>query len=355
MFSQADLEQVRIKGRNLDPSSIQLAELVKNNHVRIRKYFESTDMRVASGHLITRILSQVCYAGEPIYDEVEWACKRRLLSIGNATDLISPGNFGKLFNGAFIDGQDELISLVVKPIDPNLSFREYTPARYLYHEYTNVDWQLGTDKPRGISIIEINLVELLWQYIKGTTYYRERDKQPTTPVFIWRHVISKMLGSYMDIATLNIHRAIATDTPIDKSNPIRTIPVPPVRDLIVRNAERKRTFFNNGNLLPGSILYNIPLFFEKPFEENDALSLIYQHNLQLPYQARWHGNVVNWFWSVFCLSYKDAAMTKFIPAMLYDIGRFLDSGVFGRLPKQVHTEYHSKIFLPIYQAAENLK
>ncbi|MGL5397239.1 MAG: hypothetical protein ACRDBQ_18480 [Shewanella sp.] len=355
MFSQADLEQVKVKGRNLDPSSIQLAELVKNNHVRIRNYFENTEMRVASGHLIARILSQACYAGEPNYEDVEWACKRRLVSIGNATDLISPGNFGKLFNGAFIEGQDELISLVVRPVDPNLSFRDYTPARYLYHEYSNVDWQLGTNTPRGISIIEINLVALLWQYIKGTAYYREHGKVVTDPVFIWRHVVSKMLGSYMDIATLNIHRAIATGTPVDKGNPLRTIPVPAMRDLIIRNAERKRTFFKNGNFLPGSILYNIPLFFEFPFEERDGLSLIFHHNLQLPYQARWHGRIVNWFWSVFCLNYRGSAMEKFLPELLYDIGRFLDSGVLGRLPKQVHTEYHNKVFAPLYQECENLK
>ena len=170
MFSHADLNQAAIKGIYADPSAIQIAAAVKNNQQRIRSFLERAGTRVDSNHLILELITNVGYAGEITYDNVEWACMRKLAGIGNALKLSSVGEFGQVHNGKFITGQDEIISLVARPVDPNLSFQDYTPAVYLYHEYTNLNWQLGTGKPQGVSIIEINLVALLWQYAKGVEY-----------------------------------------------------------------------------------------------------------------------------------------------------------------------------------------
>ncbi|QVW28535.1 hypothetical protein pEaSNUABM8_00038 [Erwinia phage pEa_SNUABM_8] len=347
MFSQAELKQVEIKGHTADPSAIQLGSLVKNNHQRIRNHFDSVQTRVASGHLVLQVLSQVGYAGEPDYEDIEWACRRRLVGIGNAMRLTSVGEFGQVFNGAFIEGQDEIISLVARPIDPELSFREYTPVRYLYHEYTNLNWQLGNGKPRGVSIIEINLVELLWQYAKAEIYYRNIKEPITTPVYAWRHVISRMLPSYMDIAFLNIHRAIAAGRDVEPEQPVRTVPVPPLRDLAIRNAENIRKVLLAANPLPGVVLAHVPQFFNRPGETRTAIDRILFRDSGSTTQGSWHLSLVNWSWMHYCLSYDAGVMSKFKKELSYDLDRFMDLKVLNKLPKAIYNHYRHTLFRPL--------
>ncbi|QVW55648.1 hypothetical protein pEaSNUABM9_00052 [Erwinia phage pEa_SNUABM_9] len=347
MFSQAELKQVEIKGHTADPSAIQLGSLVKNNHQRIRNHFDSVQTRVASGHLVLQVLSQVGYAGEPDYEDIEWACRRRLVGIGNAMRLTSVGEFGQVFNGAFIEGQDEIISLVARPIDPELSFREYTPVRYLYHEYTNLNWQLGNGKPRGVSIIEINLVELLWQYAKAEIYYRNIKEPITTPVYAWRHVISRMLPSYMDIAFLNIHRAIAAGRDVEPEQPVRTVPVPPLRDLAIRNATNIRKVLLAANPLPGVVLAHVPQFFNRPGETRTAIDRILFRDSGSTTQGSWHLSLVNWSWMHYCLSYDAGVMSKFKKELSYDLDRFMDLKVLNKLPKAIYNHYRHTLFRPL--------
>lgn len=356
MFSQAELKQVEVKGHTDDPSAIQLGSLVKNNHQRIRNHFDSVQTRVASGHLVLQILSQVGYAGEPDYEDIEWACRRRLVGIGNAMRLTSVGQYGQVFNGNFIDGQDEIISLVARPIDPELPFREYAPARYLYHEYTNLNWQLGNDKPRGVCIIEINLVELLWQYVKAEMYYRNSKDVITTPVYAWRHVISRMLPSYMDLAFLNIHRAVAAEREVEPEQPVRTVPVPPLRDLALRHAKNIRKVLLAANPLPGVVLAHVPQFFNHPGQDRTALDRIVYRDLGSTLQGSWHLNLVNWHWMHYCLSYDGGVMGKFKKELSYDLDRFMDLKVLNKLPKAIYNHYRHSLFLPLAdQIAEKQK
>lgn len=353
MFSQAELKQVAIKGHNADPTAIQLGNLVKNNHQRIRNHFDSVQTRVASGHLILQILSQVGYAGEPNYDDIEWACRRRVVGIGNAMRLTSAGEYGQVFNGKFIEGQDEIISLVARPINPELSFREYAPAKYLYHDYTNLNWMLGNDKPRGVSIIEINLVELLWQYAKAELYYRKSKEAITTPVYAWRHVISRMLPSYMDIAFLNIHRATAVGREIEPEQPVRTIPVPNLRDLSIRNASQIRKSLLAANPLPGVVLAHVPQFFTTPFEPSTAIDRILFRDSGQTLQGSWHQNIVNWQWMLHCLQYDNGVMEKYKSNLLVDMERFMDLKVLNKLPKSVMNHLRTTLIGPLYTILQN--
>lgn len=353
MFSQAELKQVAIKGHSADPTAIQIAAAVKNNHQRIRNYFDSVQTRVASGHIILKILSQIGYAADPDYDDIEWACRRRLAGIGNAERLTSVGEFGQVFNGQFIEGQDEIISLVARPINPDLSFREYRPARYLYHEYTNLNWQLGNGKPRGVSIIEINLVELLWQYVKAEIYYRTHKEAITSPVYAWRHVISQMLPSYMDIAFLNIHRTIARGHSVEDESPMRVIPVPPLRDLAIRNATKIREVLLAANPLPGVVLAHVPQFFNEPGEARSAIDRIVFRESGSTVQSSWHLSLVNWSWAHYCFRYDNGVMDKFKKELAVDLDRFLDSKVLNKLPKAVYNHYRTTLILPLQLQFEN--
>lgn len=352
MFSQADLNQVAIKGHNADPSAITLAALVKNNQQRIRNHLESVDTRVVSGHLVLQLISLVGYAGDPTYTEIEWACRRKVTGIGNALRLSSAGEFGQVMNGKFIANQDELISLVAKPVDPDLSFRDYTPAVYRYHEYTNINWMLGNGKPRGISFIEINLVALLWQYVKAREHYKKANIPITSPVYADRHIITRMLPSYMDIAFLNIHRSVATDTPIEKEFCIGTIPTPDLQPLAIRNANGVRRSLLNGAPLPGVVLAHVPQFFSTR-EPSTAIDRVMFRDPGQTLQGSWHHQIVNWYWSLFAFRYDNPSMDKYKSNLRVDMDRFDDLRVLAKLPKAAYNHLRHSLLIPLMNAVEN--
>lgn len=348
MFSQAELNQVAIKGHSTDPSAITLAAHVKNNSQRIRNYYEQLSRSAGNGHLLQQVLSAIGYAGEPEYEDIEWACRRKLVQIGNALRLTSVGEYGQIFNSKFIQGQDEVISLVARPVNPDLSFRDYTPARYLYHEYTNLNWKFGDGRPRGVTVIEINLVALLWQYVKGQQHYSRGTEPIATPVYLQRHVISRMLPSYMDIAFVNIHRAIAFGKEIEPDETLRVIPVPPLQALAVKHAKGIRSKLLAANPLPGQVLNNIPLFFQHPDEEgHTALELIVFREPGQTLQNTWHQNMVNWYWALFCLQYNQGNMEKHKRTMLVDLARYVDSKVLTRLTKSFYNFIQRDLIIPL--------
>ncbi|QVW55184.1 hypothetical protein pEaSNUABM29_00140 [Erwinia phage pEa_SNUABM_29] len=354
MFSQAELNQVAIKGHNTDPSAITLAAHVKNNSQRIRNYFEQLNRSAGNGHLLQQVLSAIGYAADPDYDDIEWACRRKLVQIGNALRLTSVGEYGQIFNSVFIQGQDEVISLVARPVNPDLSFRDYTPARYLYHEYTNLNWKLGDGRPRGVSVIEINLVALLWQYVKGQQHYSRGTEPIATPVYLQRHVISRMLPSYMDIAFLNIHRAIAFGRKIEPDETLKVIPVPPLHDLAVRHAQNINSKLCAANPLPGQVLNNVPLFFQFPGEDDHtAVELILFRETGQTLQNTWHQNLVNWYWALYCFQYDQGHMDKYKKTLLVDLARYEDSKVLNRLTKSFYNYVKRDLITPMYAALEN--
>lgn len=351
MFSHADLNQAAVKGIYADPSAIQIAHAVKNNQQRIRNFLERSGTRVVSDHLILQLISAVGYAGDATYDDIEWACLRKVTGIGSALKLSSVGEFGQVHNGKFLTGQDEIISLVARPVDPNLPFQDYTPAVYLYHEYTNLNWQLGTDKPFGVSVIEINLVALLWQYAKGVEYYQRTNTPITSPVYAQQHVIYRMLPSYMDIAFLNIHRNIAMDLPIEKEKATRVIPVPPLQDLAIRNATKVRQALLNGTPLPGVVLRHVPQFFSQP-EPSTAIDRVVFRDKGSTLQASWPKELVNWYWALFCYQYDNPAMQKDKSNLRVDLERFEDLRVFDKLKKSVQNHLKHHLLFPLYRALE---
>lgn len=353
MFSQAELNQAAIKGKFEDPSAIQLVSAVKNNNQRIRNYLESIQTRVVSGHLVLKILAAIGYAGEPRYEEIEWACRRKLSDIGNALHLTSVGEYGQVFNGIFIEGQDEIISLVARPIDPELSFRDYTPAVYLYHEYTNLNWSLGNGKPRGISIIEINLVALLWQYVLAEQYYRTQSEPINRVVYAQRHIIYRMLPSYMNIAFLNIHRAVATGKEVEPETPLRVVPTPPLRELSIKHATQVCKALRAGKPLPGVVMAHIPQFFDDPTHPTTAVDRILFKDPGSTIQGSWHRNIVNWYWALFCLQFDNSSMSKYKSNLMVRIARFEDAKILEKLTRSARNYYRHELILPLYQALEN--
>ncbi|QXO09458.1 hypothetical protein pEaSNUABM11_00034 [Erwinia phage pEa_SNUABM_11] len=351
MFSRADLNQAAVKGIYADPSAIQIAAAVKNNQQRIRNFLERSGTRTVSNHLILELITAVGFAGDATYDDVEWACLRAVTRIGNALKLSSVGEFGQVHNGKFITGQDEIISLVARPVDPYLSFQDYTPAVYLYHEYTNLNWQLGTDKPSGVSIIEINLVALLWQYTKGVEYYQRTNTPISSPVYAQQHVVYRMLPSYMDIAFLNIHRRVAMGLEVEKDAPTRTVPVPPLRDLAVRNATKVREALLRGSPLPGVVLRHVPQFFSL-WDPSDAVDRVLFRESGSTLQSNWPRDLVNWHWALFCYQYDNPAMQKDKSNLKVDLERFEDLRVFEKLKKPVQNHYKHALLFPLYRILE---
>lgn len=221
----------------------------KNNDRRIRQYLSTLQTRVKSEHLLIQIIASLVYMGDGTYDDIEWHCRRRLASIGNAFRLTSSNSYGKLHNGEFLRYQDEIIALVAKPIDPRQDWRSIASCTYQWHEQTNLNWELGNVEPKGINIIEINLVALLWVHLKAREYYRATGEPINEPVLVQRHMVNPMLASYMNISFFNHHRLRAKNIVPMAEFPVATFPRPPLYALALRGAREKQRVFWRSCLL----------------------------------------------------------------------------------------------------------
>lgn len=346
MFERAELDNDGLP-RTVDPSTIALVAHVKNNTRRIRQYLASLQSRVKSEHLLIQLFAGLVYQGKGNYEDVEWHCRRRVASLGSALRLISSNQYGQLHQGEFLPYQDELISLVAHPIDPTKDWRDIVTARYLWHDYTNLNWELGDHSPKGISIIEINLVALLWVHLKARQFYLNTEEVITEPVMVERHMIVPMLDSFMNIAFFNHHRYHVIGRPIPREFQYTSFPRPPLSALAQRGAREKQRVFLAQRFTPVEILYNIPQPFTVIGELGDARSLVEFPPLGSTLQATWHLNLVNWQLALYCFQYNRDLMTKYYSGLRREIRGFLNLRVLEKLPQSLQTHYWVTLFQPL--------
>lgn len=346
MFSAADIQQSIIKSHLKDPSSILIGSLVKNNTTRIRNRVESMVRALPPEHLLVRLLIDIGYKAEWTYDDIEWRCRRKLVELGNAYGISSPGNYGGATVGTFIEGQQELIVLNAYPVDPKARWQDLQPARYLYHDYTNLNWDFGMPNgSRGISCIEINLTALSWQFHQAMEWYRTEDPTINKQVYAYRHVYYRMLPTYMDLALYNRSRFLALGVKIDDDPANREYPIPNLEMPVTRNAKAIDTFLKDGYPLPGVVLNHIPLFFNG---EGSALRLIANVELGITMQHKWIYRLVNFCLMRMVICYDNPSMQKFYPTLRYDLRAFEQYRILDKLPKSVHQLINLTTILPLY-------
>lgn len=346
MFERAAIEANGLP-RTVDPSTIALVSYVKNNDIRIRNYLYTLQNRVKSEHILIQIFAALVYMGDGSYDSVEWHCKRKLPFIGNALRLTSSNSYGQLHRGQFLPFQDEIISLVARPIDPKQDWRSIETAKYLWHDFTNLNWELGENNPRGITIIEINLVALLWVHIKAREYYRAEDRPINEPVMVQRHMITPMLSSYMNIAFFNHHRYRAKGIVPTRDIKYAEFPRPELYQLAVRGAREKQSVFLAQLFTPVEMLNNIPQPFTELGEFGNARRLV---QFSLPgetLQGSWHYNLVNWQLALFCFRYNRGLMEKYYSGLRFELLAFHNSRVLEKFPTAMRMHYQMTLIEPL--------
>lgn len=346
MFSTADIQQSIIKSHRKDPSSIQIESLVKNNTNRIRNRVESMSRAVPPEHLIVQLLISLGDREDWTYDDIAWRCRRKLVELGNAYELTSPGNYGGIRVGEFIKGQQEFIVLNAIPINPNARWQDLQPARYLYHDYTNLNWEFGAPNGSGgISYIEINLTALAWQYHQGMKWYRDNKIDTNKQVYAYKHVIYRMLPTYMDLSLFNRSRFLALGLPIQDDAAVREYPIPSLEPLVTRNAKAIDTFLKDGSPLPGVVLNTIPLCFNG---EGSALRLIADVESGYTMQHKWVYRLVNYSLMRMVVCYDNPSMEKYYPTLLHELRAFEQYRILDKLPASTKQLINLTVILPLY-------
>ncbi|ANZ50213.1 hypothetical protein PHOBOS_23 [Erwinia phage vB_EamM_Phobos] len=349
MFSSADIQQSIIKSHNTDPTSISIGSYVKNNQVRIRHRVEAMQRRVDSDHLLVHILATIGFQPEASYDDIYWACRRKFVSIGNAMRLVSPGSPGEIRVGEFLPGQHELIALSIQHIDPNVSWQELQPVKYLFHDYTNLNWELGVSNGgRGVSYIEINLVALVWQYFQAWKYYRGRtdDGGINLYTYLYRFVIYRSLPSYMNLALFNRHRFYALGQALEPDSKVSEYPVPNWDAIIEKHVKRVYEFLKAGTPLPGVVMNHIPIFFNG---ESSALKLLVDESVAQTNQQLWFYQLVNFNFMAHVVQFDNPAMRKFYPTLVRQLRNYSQLRFTDRLPPSVKLILDLNVFTPLNQ------
>lgn len=346
MFSSADIQQAIIKSHRTDSSSIQIASLVKNNTKRIRNRVESMQRAVDSDHLLVKLLIGIGYKLDWTYEDIEWRARRKLVELGNALNLSSPGNYGEVRVGDFIEGQQEFIVLTAQPINPRQRWQDIQAVRYLYHDYTNLNWEFGAPNGgRGFSFIEINLVALAYQYRMAMEWYEKNDPSINTRVYAYRHVVYRMLPSYMDLAMFNRSRFKALGLPVEKDVDTREYAIPQFEPFVTRHVDQVNEFLKDGYPLPGTVLNTIPLYFDGG---GSALKLIAPVERGITTQHRWIYRLVNFSLMRFVVCYDNASMVKYYSTLKRELKAFEQLRILDKLPSSTQKLLDLTVFLPLY-------
>lgn len=345
MFDRADVTR-RLSVVSTDYSTAAIANYVQSNDVRIRRWLETIQRRVCSEHLLIQLLTASIYLGDhDDYLEVEWHCRDKLVSLGNAFRLTSRGHYGNLHNGEFLEGQDELIALSAKPIDPATPWRDLTPVVYRWHEQTNVNWELGNGTPLGVSIIEINLVALWWQYLKAKQHLC--DEMPNLPVYIQRYPINGMLNSYMNMAFFNHHRAAIMNTPVTEEQRAAAFPRPPLAKLAHRAARERTRLLRTRKLTPEELVGNIPLPFNGIAEPTNALELVLFVESGETTQEVWYKLIIEWQLALYCFQFDRTVMSKHYSAVYRSLTYFDTDKILEKMPARLRDYYQKMLIEPL--------
>lgn len=348
MFTSVDISQAVIKGKREDPSTIHIGRLVKNNRRRIHDRVLATSRRLPSTHIFIKLLGMLGLNGGMTYDDVEWLCERNVTRIANTLGTHGPGNFGSSFLGEFLEGQDELISLVARPINPNYKISAIVPAQYIYHPYTSINWEMDScSYGNAFSAIEINLVALAWQFVQ----YLNLNPETRHNIPRWLHdnAYYPMLSSFYNISLFNRHYRYAQGLPKDKVVSTREYSVPELEDDVDSHVANIASYIASGNYTPAAMLNQIPLFFDgKEYEHETAMDLPSTEKYPVAtYQHRSFYMLADLYYLHFVLLHKGEAVKPFLPTVKRKLRAFKDLRIVDKMPSHLSNHIKSNLIYKI--------
>lgn len=356
MFTKQDIKQANIKGTIKDPSYILIESNVKRHLPRIRKLLHTTDRAIGSDNILFRILGSLQGVHRYMsYDEVHWYCRRNLSRIAAGTGCAGPASFGQVHVGNFIKSQDELISLVAEEVDTNQPWEEIASARFLYHPHTNLDWEIGSGEiGRGVALIEVNIVALVWQWIQSLRYFDVADKRkrrPTNKVWVYRYVVYNMLPSYFNLAVFNRHLYSATHERYQVQDKNSVYPVPDLGGFIERHIRMIAMNLRKGDKLPMQLLNNIQLPFpDKNLEYATAMGLVIDiPSKNLLWQHRVIYEIANLYFLKFVMAFRNPAVDNMVPNKRYELNAWLNTRPLSRFSPYISRRLSNDVIEPMVE------
>lgn len=350
MFDLNNIQQAVAVGRSIDPSFINTRRLVKNNRVRIENRVQSTDRSVDPSNIIVTILSILNLSPDMNYEEVEWRAIRSLARISNSLGLNSYTHYGKPTTGNIIAGQDELIALVAKAVEPNMGYHRYSPIKFLYHGYTNLDWRIGDRNIiDDINIVELNLVALAWQYVKYLKSLRGDTRKLSLRIYVYRYVIYRALPSYFNISLYNRHIKFndGVDYPDDRSN--SELQTPHLDQPVNKHIALMNNYFKKGDMLPAELLGNIRFMYDDVNARYpNAIELInFTADATDTLQRKWLYTVIRMKYVGDVLRFGHRSADAFKPRLKRELAVLRQTRAVEKMPKHLSLHINRLILEPL--------
>ena len=231
---QPDMAQT--KGKVIDPTFIYIKSAVNKNLLRVRDRVWSSAKFVPHEHLLAKILLSLGLRNGMLFDELRYEMTDRMYQLSNTLGITSATNYGHGHQDVLLQGDLEIILFTAEPFTPSKDWQNLQPIKFLYHEHTNLNCQLGVpDSGDAVAYLTINLPMLAYQYLEWAKWAALNGVTETTYSFIRKYPMFNSLYSYIDISLFNRHYYRLSGTPIPDDLPYREIPLVSVEHLLQKS------------------------------------------------------------------------------------------------------------------------
>lgn len=213
---------------------------VKHQHqinlARVKQYYGNRPTAVMAQHMLIRLIHAMAIPKSLPLDRFYDNVTNLSLDISNVFFLTSSYGYGRIHNGVFYNCP-EIIFSDFAPFDYNdvdLNWRTAQPIKVVYHPYS--DLRLNLPEPNNyperneIAFISINIAMLMVQYRAFRNEEIQFQRISGTDMrsiyqFVRMHVLPNMLDSHVDIALINIVKAITEGKQVDITKSMHSFPL----------------------------------------------------------------------------------------------------------------------------------
>ena len=256
---EADLAQS--KGKGVNPTYIYIRSIVKNNILRVRERVWNSTRFVPHQHLLVKLLQDIGLNRRMSVDELRYYVTDRMYSLANSLGLTSSTSFGRVHTGVVFKNTQEIVIVNNEPFDIT-EWESLEPIRILYHEETNLNYQMGNmDTPEHLAYISINVPMLAYQYIQWSEWVSSHNGEENIYNFVYKYPLFNALKSYMDISFFNRFYYPMVGRGIDPEVPYRETSLSDISHLMGNVMQSYRTMINGGHRSVSHVLYYTPMLF----------------------------------------------------------------------------------------------
>ena len=278
---QPDMAQ--FKGKVIDPTFIYIKSVVNKNLIRVRDRMWASAKFVPHEHLLAKILLSLGLRKSMLLDELQYEMSDRMYQLSNALGITSATNYGHGHREVLLQGDLEIILFNAEPFKATTQWQELQPIRFLYHEHTNLNYQLGVPGSEDqVAYLTINLPMLAYQYLEWAKWVAANGVQENTYEFIRKYPMFNSLYSYLDISLFNRHYYRLSGTPIIDDQPYREIPLASVEHLL-----QKSNLYVLDVLMKQHRTVAQSLYYTPEFTADNSLALTTKPRVVKTRQSQW--------------------------------------------------------------------